>query len=255
MDDKVIDLGDPEFQYHGPNLARWVVVPDDVYWMLREAGAPDPRQKPWRRNFDLGSTDIAYCMNFPLGYRLMPDGSCRIIQEGSRPRNRHRAAADRARPRPRAVRTELDREYDAVCELRRASPKNIGRFAGNQGPAYFERPYGYTNNPRVRELLKTFEEAEETRKKLLALLDSLPPRPHKKPWWYFDAARLLDRYCWNVKASAGVSPDGPAVCFIEAALKLMGYSDLPKRDGIVSALRRTRDWEYEAALQSLSYYR
>jgi hypothetical protein len=149
----------------------------------------------------------------------------------------------------------LDREYDAVCELRCASPKNIGRFDGNQGPAYFERPYGFTNNPRVRELLKTFRETDETRNKLLALLDLMPPRPHKKPWWHFDAARLLDAYRRTVNASAGVSPDGPAVCFIEAALKLMGYSDLPERAGIVSALRRTRDWEYGAALQSLSYYR
>jgi hypothetical protein len=45
------------------------------------------------------------------------------------------------------------------------------------------------------------------------------------------------------------------VCFIEAALKLMGYCSLPSRSGIVSALRRTPDWEYQAALQSLSYYR
>src|SRR4029077_18066270 len=123
MDDEVLDLSDPSFQYHGPDLARWVVAPDDVYWMLREAGAPDPRQKPWRRNFGIGCGDIACVINFPLGYRLMPDGSCRIIQEGSRLRNPRRAAADSERPRPRAVRTELDREYDAVCELRRAIAK------------------------------------------------------------------------------------------------------------------------------------
>jgi hypothetical protein len=237
MDDTVLDIGAPEFQYHGPDLAIWVVAPDDVYRMLREAGAPDPRHKPWaRRDWGTGCAVIAYYMNFPLGYRVMPDGRCRISQEG-------------------LIRTELDREHDAIRELRRVSPKNIGRFDDNKAPAYFERPYGHTNNPRVRGLLKEFQEAEETRKKLLALLASLPPRPHVKPWWHFDAARLLDGYRRIVNASAGVSPDGPAVCFIEAALKLMGYSALPNRGGIVSALRRTPDWEYQAALQSLSYYR
>jgi hypothetical protein len=237
VDEIVLDIDAPEYQYRGPNLAIWVVAPDDVYRMLRKAGAPDPQLKPWaRRDWSAGCALIALYINFPLGYRVMPDGSCRISQK-------------------KPARTELDREYDAIRELLRVSPKNIGRFAGNKGPAYFERPFGYTNSPRVRDLLRTFQEAEQTRKKLLALLASLPPRPHVKPWWHFDAARLLDGYRRTVKATARVSADGPTVCFIEAALKLMGYCSLPSRSGIVSALRRTPDWEYQAALQSLSYYR
>jgi hypothetical protein len=237
VDDIVLEIDAPEFQYRGPNLAIWVVAPDDVYRMLREAGAPDPQLKPWaRRDWTAGCALIALYMNFPLGYRVMRDGTCGIVQKKS-------------------ARTELDREDDAVRELLRVLPKNTGRFAGNESPAYFERPFGYNKNPRVRELLRTYQEAEQTRDKLLALLASLPPRPHLKPWWHFDAARLLDGYRKTVKTTAGVSADGPAVCFIEAALKLMGYCSLPSRGGIVSALRKTPDWEYQAALQSLSYYR
>ena len=82
MDDTILDINAPEFQYNGPNLASWVVGPGDVYRMLRKAGAPDPEKKAWaRRDWSTGCAILASYMNFPLGYRVMPDGSCRICEE------------------------------------------------------------------------------------------------------------------------------------------------------------------------------
>jgi hypothetical protein len=244
IDDAVLDLG--ELQYHGPDLARWVASPQSVLLMLLDAGEPEPWLRPWaRRDWSMSCALLANCMNFPLGNRVMPDGSCKIHEKNS--------SAGDTRRRPQA-RTKMDRAHAAMQELRLTLPKIISRFDGNAIPAYFERPWGgVTKNERVRKLR---ESETETYKRIVALLKSLPPRPKVKLWYPFDAARLMDCYCKNVNASAGISSDGSAVCFIEEALKRMGYRNLPPhRRSIASALRRTiPDWEYVAAEQSLSHY-
>jgi len=82
-------------------------------------------------------------------------------------------------------------------------------------------------------------------KKVLTLLDSLPPRQtqRKKAWWRLDAAKLGELYRTTIDVSAGISPGGPAVRFIKAALARMGYRPLPTH--IESALRDPVDWRNE----------
>jgi hypothetical protein len=82
-------------------------------------------------------------------------------------------------------------------------------------------------------------------KKVLADLNRLPPRPKQraKAWWRLDAAKLWGIYRSMIDVSAGISPEGPAVRFIEAALARMGYRRLPKH--IESALRDPIDWRNE----------
>jgi hypothetical protein len=76
-------------------------------------------------------------------------------------------------------------------------------------------------------------------------LNSLPPRPRQraKAWWRLDAAKLWDIYRAAIDVSAGISPGGPAVRFIAAALARMGYRRLPKH--IESALHDRVDWANE----------
>jgi hypothetical protein len=85
----------------------------------------------------------------------------------------------------------------------------------------------------------------EVLKDVLARLNALPPRPrHRtKAWWRLDAAKLWEIYRGAIDVSTGISPGGPAVRFIEAALARMGYRRLPKH--IESALHDPVDWRDE----------
>jgi hypothetical protein len=88
-------------------------------------------------------------------------------------------------------------------------------------------------------------------KDVLTLLNSLPPRPRQrsKAWWRVDAAKLWDLYRTTIDVSAGISPEGPAVRFVRAALTHMGYRRLPEH--IESALRDPVNWRDEFLLRRL----
>jgi hypothetical protein len=238
VDSIVLDIDG--FDYHGPDLGIWVVVPDDVYRMLLEAGAPDPSQKPWeRRDWVTGCAVIAHYINFPLGRRVMPDGSCKLVQNnGTGP-----------------IATELRLEREQIGNLRRTLKKIIEMIETNRSPPYYERHQRHIEPCRC-ELFEAHIDLIERRKTLLGILKSWPRTPEReKSWWHLDAARLLDGYRSVVNALAGRSAQGPAVRFIERALEVMGYRPVPTPVAIERALRRrNKDWLYQATLQSLSYY-
>jgi hypothetical protein len=89
-------------------------------------------------------------------------------------------------------------------------------------------------------------------KRLLAALPELawersPSRDRRQlqiDYWHTDAARLYALYKRHVDPKSGKSADGPAVRFVEAALRRMGYQHLPSRSAIAKELQR---WEQEVA--------
>jgi len=85
----------------------------------------------------------------------------------------------------------------------------------------------------------------EILKQVLALLNSLPPRPTQRAraWWRLDAAKLWHIFRAMIDVAAGISPGGPSVRFIRAALVRIGYRRLPKH--IESALRDPINWRDE----------
>jgi hypothetical protein len=136
---------------------------------------------------------------------------------------------------------------DAIDELRRALPGAIAELESSVAQSFRV----YSSSPSQAQHLRAIQnlplaiERCEILKNVLALLNSLPPRPRQraKAWWRLDAAKLWHIYRGMIDVSAGTSPGGPAVRFIEAALARMGYRRLPKH--IESALHDRVDWANE----------
>jgi hypothetical protein len=109
----------------------------------------------------------------------------------------------------------------------------------------YSSPPSRAQHLRAIQNLPLATERCEILKNVLALLNSLPPRPRQraKAWWRLDAAKLWHIYRSTIDVSAGISYGGPAVRFIEAALARMGYRRLPKH--IESALDDRVNWRDE----------
>jgi len=138
----------------------------------------------------------------------------------------------------------MDRARAAIDELCRVLPGAIREFEGSVAQSFRV----YSSLPTAAQHLRALQDLPlatarcEMLKQVLADLNSLPPRPKQraKAWWRLDAAKLWEIYRIMIDVSGGISPKGPAVRFIEAALARMGYRRLPKH--IESALRDPINW-------------
>jgi len=219
--------------------ADWIpVTPADIAEMLRQARV----QEPWHDS-ELGCGLLAQCINNPLGYRSRhsPDNLA----------SKKRPGPDRAVNDVKPARTKARRARDAVEELRRALPSAIVEFEKSVAPPFtvdFTSPLHAAHLRALQDLPRATERCAIL-KDVLALLDSLPPRPSQraKAWWRLDAAKLWELYRITIDISAGISPRGPAVRFIKAALTRMGYRRLPKH--IESALHDPVNWRDEFLLR------
>jgi hypothetical protein len=213
----------------------WIAVTvSDVAEMLRQARVREPWHAP-----ELGCYSLAQCINNPLGYQSINSAGKTI----SKKHLRHDAGVIDGKP----ARTKADRARDAIDELRRALPSAITEFESSVAQSFkvYSSPLP---EPSICGRSKTFPwppRGCEILKNVLALWNSLPPRPRQraKGWWRPDAAKLWDIYRAAIDVSAGISPGGPAVRFIAAALARMGYRRLPKH--IESALHDRVDWANE----------
>src|SRR5580704_2387316 len=209
----------------------WIAVTvSDVAKMLRQARVQEPWYAPW-----LGCYSLAQCINNPLGYQS--------INSAGKTISKKYPGANDGKP----ARTKADRARDAIDELRRALPSAITEFESSVAQSFkvYSSPLP---EPSICVLFKTIPRPPrgcEILKNVLALWNSLPPRPRQraKGWWRPDAAKLWDIYRAAIDVSAGISPGGPAVRFIAAALARMGYRRLPKH--IESALHDRVDWANE----------
>jgi hypothetical protein len=213
----------------------WIAVTvSDVADMLRQARV----REPWRAP-ELGCYSLAQCINNPLGYRSV-DGAGKTT---SKKRLGHDPGVNDETP----ARTKASRARDAIDELRRALPGAITEFESSVAQSFrvYSSPPSRAKHLRAIQNLPLATERCEILKNVLALLNSLPPRPTQraKAWWRFDAAKLWDIYRATIDVDAGISAGGPAVRFIEAALGRMGYRRLPKH--IESALHGRVDWRNE----------
>ena len=202
--------------------------------MLRQARV----REPWRAP-ELGCYSLTQCINNPLGYRSVLSvgkmisnkrlGRCCGVNEGS------------------PARTKAGRARDAIDELRRALPGAIAESESSVAQSFRV----HVSSPVIAQHLRAIQDLPqatarcEILKNVLALLNSLPPRPRQraKAWWRLDAAKLWHIYRSTIDTSAGISPGGPAIRFIEAALARMGYRRLPKH--IESALHDPVNWSDE----------
>lgn len=209
----------------------WIAVTvSDVAEMLRQARVREPWHAPW-----LGCYSLAQCINNPLGYQS-------INSAGKTISKKHPGVND-----GKPARTKAGRARDAIDELRRALPGAITEFESSVAQSFrvYSSPPSRAQHLREIQNLPLATERCEILKNVLALLNSLPPRPRRraKAWWRLDAAKLWHIYRGMIDVSAGISPGGPAVRFIEAALARMGYRRLPKH--IESALHDRVDWANE----------
>jgi len=213
----------------------WIAVTvDDVAEMLRQARVREPWHNP-----ELGCYSLAQCINLPLGYRSINSAGKMISKE--------RLGRDPGVNDGKPARTKADRARDAIDELRRALPSAIAEFESSvaQSSRWYLSPPSHAQEMRAIQDLPLATERCEILKKVLVLLNSLPPRPRRraKAWWRLDAAKLWHIYRSTIDVSAGISPGGPGVRFIEAALARMGYRRLPKH--IESALDDRINWRDE----------
>jgi hypothetical protein len=212
---------------------NWVpVTVTEVTQMLRQARV----REPWHAS-ELGCFALAQGINNPLGYQTL----------------HHRGKAEKRLGHGSGVddgilvRTKASRARDAIDELRRALPDAIAAFEHSLAESFTM----YSSSPDQAQQLRAIQDLPRATarcdglKKVLALLDSLPPRQtqRKKAWWRLDAAKIWELYRTTIDVSGGISPGGPAVRFVEAALARMGYRRLPKH--IESALRDPVDWRNE----------
>jgi hypothetical protein len=213
----------------------WIAVTvDDIAEMLRQARVREPWHAP-----EIGCYSLAQCINIPLGYRSIHNAGKTISKK---PLRRDPGVND-----GKPARTKADRARNAIDELRRALPSAIAEFESSvaQSSRWYLSPASHAQETRAIQDLPLAMERCEILKKVLVLLDSLPPRPRRraKAWWRLDAAKLWHIYRCTIDVSAGISPGGPAIRFIEAALARMGYRQLPKH--IESALYDRVDWRNE----------
>jgi len=206
----------------------------DVTEMLRQARVREPWHAP-----DLGCFSLAQCINNPLGYRSVYTTRTTI----SKKRAGHDCGVIEGKP----ARTKADRARETIDQLRRVLTAAIAEFESSVTQAFRV----YSSSPLSTEHLREIQglpqaiERCEIFKQVLVLLNSLPPRPRQRAraWWRLDAAKLWHIYRATIDVSAGISPGGPAVRFIRAALVRMGYRRLPKH--IESALRDPINWRDE----------
>jgi hypothetical protein len=213
----------------------WIAVTvADVAEMLRQARVREPWHAP-----EWGCYLLAQCINNPLGYRSVHSAGKTIPKK----RRGHDRGVNDGEP----ARTKAGRARDAIDELCRALPSAITEFESSVAQSFRV----YVSPPQRAQHLRAIQDLPqatarcEILKNVLALLSSLPPRPTQrtKAWWRLDAAKLWEIYRGAIDVSAGISPGGPAVRFIEAALARMGYRRLPKH--IESALHDPIDWRDE----------
>jgi hypothetical protein len=186
--------------------------------MLRQARVPEPWHAP-----ELGCYSLAQCINNPLGYRSVDNAA----KTTSKKRPEHDRGVNDGKP----ARTKMDRARAAIEELCRALPSAIREFESSVAQSFRV----YSSSPTTAQHLRAVQDLPlatarcEMLKKVLADLNSLPPRPKQraKAWWHLDAAKLWGIYRSMIDVSAGISPNGPAVRFIEAALARMGYRAFP----------------------------
>jgi len=206
----------------------------DVTEMLRQARAREPWYLP-----NLGCISLAQCINNPLGY-------CSVYTVGTTTSKKH-PQRDGGVHDGKPARTKADRARDTIDELRRVLPAAIAEFENSVEQSFTV----YTSSSDRAQYLRAVQglpqakERCEIVKQVLALLNSLPPRPKQRAraWWRLDAAKLWEIYRGTIDVSAGISPSGPSVRFIRAALVRMGYRRLPKH--IESALRDPVNWRDE----------
>ena len=219
----------------------WIAVTDaDVAEMLRQARVREPWHMP-----ELGCYSLAQCINNPLGYRS--------VHSVGKTTSKKRPGHDRGVDEGDLARTKTARAQDAIDELLRALPNVIAELESSVAQSFRV----YSSSPLRAERMRAIQDLPratarcEILKQVLALLNSLPPRPRqrKKAWWRHDAAKLWEIYRGAIDVSAGLSPGGPAVRFIEAALARMGYRRLPKH--IESALHNPVNWRDEFLLRRL----
>ena len=213
----------------------WIAVTvDDVAEMLRQARVREPWHSP-----ELGCYSLAQCINNPLGYRSKNNAGKTISKK--------RLGRDPGVNDGKPARTKADRARDAIDELRRALPGAFAEFESSvaQTSRWYLSPPSHAQEMRAIQDLPAATERYEILNKVLVLLNSLPPRPRRraKAWWRLDAAKLWHIYRAMIDVSAGISPGGPGVRFIEAALARMGYRRLPKH--IESALDDRVNWRDE----------
>jgi hypothetical protein len=132
-----------------------------------------------------------------------------------------------------------DRADDAVEELRRILP-DIVKSQQRMLDEIVERGW---SERRIADLVR--EDLETSQRLWQALperrLFAQPPSVGKP--WHRDAARLFRLYKNWVNPKTGISPNGPAVRFIEATLRRMGHTaqldaSTNPRGAIAQCLRR-----------------
>src|SRR5262245_4154228 len=200
--------------------------------MLRQARVREPWYDP-----ELGRYALAQSINNPLGYQALSRRGKAVK------RLRDESGVDDGR----LVRTKASRARGAIEELRRALPDAIAAFENSLAESFTL----YSSSADQAQELRAIQDLPlatarcKVLKEVLTLLESLPPRQtqRKKAWWRLDAAKIWELYRTTIDVSAGISPGGPAVRFVEAALARMGYRPLPTH--IESALRDPVDWRNE----------
>jgi hypothetical protein len=206
----------------------------DVAEMLRQARVREPWHAP-----DFGCLSLAQCINNPLGYQSVYTAGT----TASKKRPQRDCGVNNGKP----ARTKADRARDTIDELQRVLPAAIAEFE-NSVARSFTVHSSSSDGAQYLHAIQGLPEAKERcemLKQVLALLNALPPRPRQRAraWWRLDAAKLWDIYRGTIDVSAGISPNGPSVRFIRAALVRMGYRRLPEH--IESALRDPVNWRDE----------
>jgi len=179
---------------------------------------------------------LAQCINNPLGYRSVYTAGTTISKK--------RAGQDCGVIEGKPARTKAHRARETIDEVRRILPAALAEFETSVAQSFTVHSSSSDHAKYLRAVqgLPQAKERCEIFKQVLALLNSLPPRPKQRAraWWRLDAAKLWHIYRATIDVSAGISPNGPAVRFIRAALARMGYRRLPKH--IESALRDPVNW-------------
>lgn len=212
---------------------NWVpVTVTEVADMLRQARVREPWDYP-----ELGCHTLAQSINNPLGYQAL-DRRGKAVR---------RLKDESGVNDGRLVRTKTRRARAAIKELRRALPDAISAFENSLAESFTLHSSSADQAQELRALqdLPLATARCKVLKQVLTLLESLPPHQtqRKKAWWRLDAAKIWELYRTMIDVSAGISPGGPAVRFVEAALARMGHRPLPTH--IESALRDPVDWRNE----------
>jgi len=176
--------------------------------------------------------NLRQCLNHPLAYGPTTSGGLAF--------------------REKPVRSPLDRAWDAVDELRRVLPMIIDPFEEAMSRAERHNFSSPAKAHEMRELRNSALHRLDVFKQLFALVKSLPKRTRTSIAWHLDGAKLLEVYRSDIDPSAGISSDGPAVRFIRAALKRIGYSKLPSN--LRSGLYQTRNWREQVLIQAFEEY-